>query len=588
MKAKIKTIKVVAAILAATLTTSIYAKGGTAKPPVKGVQGPYFVNTLPDPTLTGLATDIHQFDDVGILQNVTSDGCGGTATLNGKTITVPCGMVIQMPANTLTWDEMVNGKDANGTALPSLALDGSPAGVAPAFPAFELEAVGNILDTRDPLTGNIINSKHVAGLMYISQQSLNGASGVIKNIDYTTGRIEVDTGNPLKPITVLEINDPNGRFGRVSPTTTDPRFSVDDENPTIHAGTGYPMCVPRTDPAAADDLLCPQKNRPKPPCRNFSQAGVVPPVSGELGLPVVGQVYCSQFVMKAVPNTPANALFTPTASNQATAVTDSDVREQAPFEVGDFISFSGTLMHDPVAPTDPTKDFISAHTIEANIGIYTQPGTQPSYLAIGEFGVGTADPIATAISNIPQETQDRIFLEAETTDVKTPVDIYLVDTNDPVDGHVISESNRWVTPFEMTGECDTTTALAASCFGVSGGITTQNNGPQPQRARIRATKSIPGILTSPSRNIRVVARSLCKPGTPDVSTGHSSTVDSCLASAPVFANGLVAGQYAAPVFEYIFPEGVKPGDLTVPNDFWHLPFLRYGDGSVGALTPAPW
>jgi hypothetical protein len=33
----------------------------------------------------------------------------------------------------------------------------------------------------------------------------------------------------------------------------DARFSVDDQNPTVHAGTGYPMCVPRTDPATADD-----------------------------------------------------------------------------------------------------------------------------------------------------------------------------------------------------------------------------------------------------------------------------------------------------------------------------------------------
>ena len=47
---------------------------------------------------------------------------------------------------------------------------------------------------------------------------------------------------------------------------------------------------------------------------------------------------------------------------------------------------------DYSAPSSGTEDYISAHTVEANLGIYTQPGTQPSYLAIGEFGVGTADP----------------------------------------------------------------------------------------------------------------------------------------------------------------------------------------------------
>ena len=98
------------------------------------------------------------------------------------------------------------------------------------------------------------------------------------------------------------------------------------------------------------------------------------------------------------------------------------------------------------------------HTIEANLGIYTQPGTQPSYLAIGEFGVGSADPNATAVSGVAQETQDRIFLEAETTDVQTPVDIYLQDV-DPATGAV---KNRWVTPWEMTGENQPATRAAAS------------------------------------------------------------------------------------------------------------------------------
>uniref|UniRef100_UPI003983B98B fibronectin type III domain-containing protein n=1 Tax=Lapillicoccus sp. TaxID=1909287 RepID=UPI003983B98B len=63
------------------------------------------------------------------------------------------------------------------------------------------------------------------------------------------------------------------------------------------------------------------------------------------------------------------------------------------------------------------------------------------------------------------------------------------------------------------------------------------------------------------------------------------------------ANGLAAGQYFAPTFEFIFPENVKPGDLLIPFDFWHLPFLRFGEGAttaspigpgVGPLEPTPW
>jgi hypothetical protein len=529
-----------------------YAKGGTAKPPTKGVVAPNPVPTLPDPVFSVAPALIHGFDETGFIQNATvsadNSACpdvadkkfwGGTVTINDTKITVPCNVIVQMPANTLTWADMV-------TSGPSLEL-------GTAYPSFEMRAVGNIVD-----------GKHVAGLMFASQQSANTGSGIISKIDYDTGRIHVDTGDPANPA-VIEINDPNGRFGRKQ--SPDPRFSVDDQNPTIHAGTGYPMCVPRTDPASADDPLCPQANRPKPAgagrhCRNFTDAGVVPlPASGELTQPPAGQVYCSMFVM-------------PGATTRAAG--DPDPRQQSPFEVGDHITWSGTLMKS----ASGGADLISAHTVEANVGIYTQPGTQPSYLAIGEFGVGSADPNATAVNGVAQETQDRIFLEAETTDVKTPVDIYLQDV-DAANGAL---HNRWVTPFEMTGE--------NQLGNPSGGITTQFTGAQPQRARLRATKAPLGLLSQPTRTIRVATRSLCAPASKTDGTAgvDQAALDACLNNAPTTANGLVAGEYTAPTFEFIFPENVMPGDGVVPFDLWHLPFLRNGEGpgAAGPLEPAPW
>jgi hypothetical protein len=521
--------------------------GGTAKPP-PGAVSPFVTPTLTDPAFTTAPADIHGFDETGFIQDATvsadntacpdvsqANRLGGTVTINNITMVVPCNMVVQMPANTMTWADMVH----NG---PSLALKDSP------YPSFEMRVVGNI-----------VAGKHMAGLMFASQQSVNTASGTISKIDYATGRIHVDTGDPANPA-VVEINDPNGRFGRKQ--SPDGRFSVDDQNPTIHAGTGYPMCVPRTDPAAADDPLCPQVNRPKPAgagrhCRNFSDAGVVPlPASGELSAPQPTDEFCQKFVMPSV---------------GGRTDTDPDPRQQAPFEVGDEIAYSGTLIHDP------NGDYISAHTIEDNVGIYTQPGTQPAYVAIGEFGVGSADPNATATSGVAQETQDRIFLEAETTDVKTPVDIYMMDV-DPRDGTV---RNRWITPFEMTGENQT--------GNPSGGITTQFTGAQPQRARLRATKAPVGLLSQPTRNIRVVQRSLCTPQ----AQLDQALLDACLQNAPTYANGLVPGQYYAPTFEFIFPENVMPGDPVVPFDLWHLPFLRCGEGAntptgVGPLEPTPW
>jgi len=553
------------------LATQASAKGGTAKPPQNAVS-PIVTPTLADPNPTVPATDIHGFDVTGFAQDLKVDAstcpdqpasrAGGSAVVNGQTILIPCNLVVQMPANTLTWSQFVKPDTAVANMAVSIT---TPA--ASVFPAYELH-----------LIGNTVGAKNIAGLSYVSQQSTSGGSGVIKTIDYATGTLTVDTSlnGSGASATTVQINDPNGRFGLAH--SPDQRFSVDDQNPTIHAGTGYPMCVPRTDPTVTDDPLCPQQNRPAlvattvvgtsvpaTTCRRFSQAGVVPPASGELSSPVPGQRYCSQYVMPPV-----------------SGVTSStpDPRQQAPFEVGDYVTFSGTLLADGT---------VSANTIEANLGIYTQPGTQPGYVAIGEFGVGSADPSATAISGVAQETADRMFLEAETTDVKTPVDIYMMD----VDKATGAITNRWVTPYEMTGENQT---------GIpSGGITTQNTGAQPQRARIRATKAPTGLLSQPTRTIRVMQRSLCQPQ--PVAAGATpapydqAALDKCVNDATTVANGLKAGQYYAPVFEYIFPENVKPGDGIVPNDLWHLPFIVNGEGatsasqvgpSVGALSPTPW
>lgn len=525
--------------------------GGTAKPP-KGAVSPWVVPTLPTPASFGAPlAQLHGFDDTGLARGAAVDGAacptadpgdfGGSVTINGVLITIPCNLVVQMPANTVSWADFVHG--TGGTA--PLSTD-----------SLELRAVGNI-----------VGSRHIAGLAFISQQSANTGRGEITGIDYANGALKV--ANAAGGTVTVQLNDPKipglhdstgadtGRFSNGQ--SPDYRFSVDQDNPTVHAATGYPMCIPRTDPATKDDALCPQKNRPQAlSCRNFSVAGVALPASGELSAPAPGQKYCSQYVM-------------PPTGGLASA---PDPAQQAPFEVGDFVDYSGTLVHG-------TEDYISAHTVEANLGIYTQPGTQPSYLAIGEFGVGTADPQATALNGVAQESQDRIFLEAETTDVKTPVDIYYEDHRS--DGSVF---NRWITPFEMTGE------NATPLNGPSGGITTQNTGAQPQRARIRATKAPNGLLSQPDRTVRVGVRSLCMPTPVDVTTTtiNQAGLDNCFNNEAPRANGLMPGQYVAPIFEYIFPENVKPGDLLVPNDLWHLPFLANGEGAgnTAKLVPSPW
>jgi cytochrome c peroxidase len=542
---------------------------------------------LPAPALTTLrftvpVGEIRGFEAIGFIQeaNVSNDNCreikerrqwGGSALVNGMRIVIPCNSIVQMPAATFTWAELFAAEQGGVGAAPvSLVL---PAAVQarPADGGFLLPS------TEMRVIGNTVAGQHIAGLVFIAQQSLNTGSGIITGFDYANGVIFVSgkTGQPGKPAVRLQLNDEKGRFSVGQ--SPDPRFGVDDANPTIRAQTGYPMCVPRWDPEAKDDASCPQRNRPKVTsrfgCPSFRENGVFFRAGGDIARPRPGQEYCSSFVM----GDPKSArLDEPTSF------------EQAPFKVGDYITYSGTLLKgDRKGPG--SSDTISAHTINANVGIFTAPGTLPVYLAIEEFRIGTFDG-QTVINGVAQEEQDRLILGAVVTDVKSVVDIYLVDV-DPLSG---KETQRWVTPASMTSGVG---GNGSDGRLITGGITTQFDGPVPGRVRLAAGRAPRGLLTSPTRYMRIAARSLCDPGNINVmaapvgglaSVDSSSGLVACLDRA-VAANGLRTGQYLAPVTDFIFPETLNLGDRPVPNNFWVLGFLAAGEGKgTGPLTPTPW
>jgi hypothetical protein len=619
--------------------SDVYAKGGTAKPPGGGGGGgggvvlgapltvvPPAVNpVVPAPAFSDAIGNIVGFDATGFIESATvsSDNCptstrtnwGGVLVVNGQRIIIPCNTTLQMPAATYTWADLFD-LEGGGTPLPTLALPGIGGGSK--YPATEVS-----------VTGNIVNGQFIAGLVSISQQSLNGGSGYITRIDYdgsgnSTGSLWVSSSPPpLLPgatETKITINDPTGKYTRGQ--STDERFSVDSENPTIVSAGGYPVCIPRIAPPA-DDPRCPKKNRPRADgadgaggCRTFASAGVVSPAGWTLSAPA--GTYCTSFVMKAPPGTPLRPAVGATASTPAIpAITaaqiananEPDARQQVPLIVGDFIKFSGTRLRDGT-------DTFSVHTIEANLGIFTQPYTLPVYVWIEETIIGAdAIPVAGVVAT-PTEGQDRLVLVARTTDVLTPVDLYLIDI-DPITGNL---SHRWTTMESMTG---TATGAGAVTGNITqpflGGIMTQLTGPQPGRVRLRANKATPGILVSPTRYMRAVSRTLCGPANSNAITDGTRTfpyygIDTqapavfvgsapppaavnvtCLERAQV-ANGLYSGQYLAPVGEIIFPENVVAGDRLVPYNLWNLNFLASGEGppagplglSPGPLIPKPW
>ncbi len=557
-----------------------------------------------------------QFDVIGHIQSAAVDRrvCpgspsnldprlyGGWVTVNGVEITIPCNTILQMPATSLTWAELfdpalVPAGTPPGTSGLALEDRDTTPGALP-LPSFEIHIQGNIV--KDASTGV---SKYIAGLVFISQQSLNLGQGYIKSIDYATGELCVSSSLPanglsgqsmvtpecLSPDARVRINDPVGRFGLkhggpgcisqgtcdVEESLYDQRFTADTDNPTIHAATGFPMCIPRAYPFGTSgdtDALCPQQNRPKQGVNGSKCTNL--PVAGGItfpAFPAQKDGYCHSFVMDALPVNPAPApgpCGTITATNGAITNIPCTTRadRQAPFEIGDYIDYSGTLTADVNTANSMLVSpyYISAHTINAHVGIYTYPGTKPVYVMIESLLAGTN---ALPIQNIPQEVTGRIKVEGFTTDPSTLVDIFAMDV-DKVTGVVTERLMSSVNP----------------------------SGP-PVIGRARFVPAA-GAYGPPTRNVRVVSRSMCNSRTMPcyIPQAYQDPKN----PAGKYANGLVAGQYNAPNFEYIFTENLFLGDPVLPNNFQDLAFLACGSGPlttasagtnppiVQTLDPAPW
>jgi hypothetical protein len=596
-----------------TVTTTFAAQGPNNQNIIKPAIFPVSPITPPPVVPT-------QFDVIGYIQDaiVDSNVCpdsagidprlyGGKVTVNGMEIIIPCNTILQMPATSLTWAELFDSSltpagtaaDTSGLALSDKML---PVGsIVPSqpnslpLPAYEIHIVGNIVKDASG------KSKHIAGLVFISQQGLNVGQGYIKSIDYATGELCVSSGLPanglqgqtekspacIAPDARVRINDAVGRFGLrhggpgckiagscdVEESHFDPRFTADTDNPTIHAATGFPMCVPRAYPFGSEgdtDALCPQQNRPKQvggvKCKNLPVAnGITFPA-----FPAQTDGYCHSFVMDALPTTtapPAGPCGSVVDANGVATSIPCTTRpdRQAPFEVGDYIDYSGTLSVEANLPTPYASTYyISAHTINAHTGIYTYPGTKPVYVMIEGLLAGTN---ALPLQNIPQEVTSRVHVEGFTTDPSTMVDIFAMDV-DKQNGKVTERLLGSVNPA----------------------------GP-PVIGRARFVPAS-GSFSPPTRNMRIVSRTLCNSKTQ--ACYIPQTYLDPKNPAGKYANGLVAGQYNAPNFEYIFTENLFLGDPVLPNNFQDLPFLSCGSGPlttatagsnppiVDTLDPAPW
>jgi hypothetical protein len=517
------------------------------------------------------------FLQAGYIQNATLNGAGGgTLTMNGITMIVPGNSVVQFPANTLTWAQLFNASFttpvydssvpvqttpviAAGTGLAladnqgvlGYAAGGAPSGLSPELP-FNAIVQGNI-DVQNS-TGNGVGAYIVGLILPINQDVGNGGAGFINCIDYAKGRFEVGGTPSTLPAgacgatatgTVIELNDPTGRYGFAH--SPDPRWSVDPDNPTVSSLNGYPMGIPKVAPPAIDPDR-PIYNRP-------------------LNTPTV-----DPFLQ---PGAPLIAFSMPPSA--AAGATQPDPWKQAPFMVGDYVLYTGVLYsNNPKAFLNPAlpinqQTYISANTVTgANLMIYTSPGrigrVGPAYIQLaGRMVIGNGgDPVVVPPNpggaagilggTIPiLDPKLNIDIRGYCTDTTALVDIFAVDI-DPSSGNPSLRMLATVIP-------DSGVAGTPAPKGTAG------------RFRFAVTK---GDFLPTTRAY--------------MATTHHGTVQLKPQAGNITpANGLLAGQYLAPMFNFIFPDPPQ-GFPAIPTNFNTMPFLFLGEGgnlAAGPLTPFP-
>lgn len=517
-----------------------------------------------------------QFDVTGFIQSATLGGPGsgsgagahqgGFITVNGQVITVPSETIVILPANALTWEELFALAPAPYTgAATGMALNDVPSPLT----TYEAHVIGNRV-----LGGGGGADVYIAGLVYISQHALNTGAGYINCIIYTTGEMRVGglIGNCATGARV-QLNDPaitaagdvalgTGRYSRGQ--TPDARFQADQDNPTIASATGFPMCVPRVlaDPNIAgnpDDALCPVTQR-----RLVGDAAI------NCLFPATAGARCTNFTMKA-----------PGAGSP-------DPTIQAPFEIGDWVTYAGTLVQDcamtgcpgggPTAGPWPgagtAATYISAHTINNNAAIYTAPGTNPAYVSTEVTIVGTGGLTVVGAGEATARTRfEGMTTDADPTAVnQRKIHLYGIDFN-PLTGATADRDFGTIGvdpgPENGLGAVKGRWRFRPPCLPF---------GSNPAKPDKDCVMNASNTFLPPPREVRAVVQGAF---TAPIGAGSPRT-----------ANGIVYGQYHAPILEYIFPENV-PGTAIPENNFNTIDFLAQGGYSssagtlVGQLNPWP-
>jgi hypothetical protein len=444
---------------------------------------------------------------------------GGWIEINNELIRVPAGTIVVFPNTFLTWEEVFEF-NPNTHQTDPVFQSGLAMADTTRFP-------GTYQATID---ANIVNGQHIAGIIRIAQDAAAAFSGYIESIDYANGVLIVNHQRVQlnDPKITIEIPNPDGsgtgvflNKGRYSAgQSPDPRMEVDQGNPTIRSGLGFPMCVPVVPPGTYNNelgipgvpdpyvLVAPQ---------GFTYTGMDDPQCPEINRPrdINGLGPLTIFTM----NAPGDG---PTPDNPF----PQDPYAEMPYEVGDWVDIIATQEVDDQGP------YMTATEVVGNVSAFTAPGVDPAYIVVETTIMGTA---AAPDPAFPQEAGVRTRVEGFTTDPARAVDVSAIDYD--CNGNITFREPSWVANFPV------------------------EPGPPGigKRGRWRVRFPQGGNFQPPTQNIG--AR---------VSGGVLGKNKS----------GLDFNEYQLPTGEFIYPELLVPGNPPVPFNFNDFVYLVNGSGPL--------
>jgi len=300
-----------------------------------------------------------------IVNDPTDIWSGGIIVAGGTNVIIPRNMVLELPANRLTLQQMfVNAPaacaaDNNGDGVP----DETGLAKADSCNGSFTGASADILANRTN-AGDII-----AGFVFL-QKSTELVSGVVTFVNYDEGYFRVDgiVGDDTTGA-MVRVNDPEGRHthqvgascaGSVSNCSADTRYTNDPDNYTFTASTGYPMCIPSTIARGPFDFDINRDGDTLDP----GETGIIAQAAAD----GTGDFLCPQ------------------SNRPGAGVVVDDSRLFAPVQIGDSVNAEGNF------ETIGGVTFLSAHTVGVNAGLTTDDtlvggvSFQPDYIVFDEVG----------------------------------------------------------------------------------------------------------------------------------------------------------------------------------------------------------